>query len=120
MKNKDLKKWGFVVVDKVVSPTNQTFVLGVHDNGVETTPVLAADSCAPEFFNLLSASRVMYGALDSQQIWLEQLLELCGQLKIDSGVVDVYEQMLENVKLAKECAERGLNNVAQDKINEIL
>lgn len=104
----------FVMVAADVSPTGVAFVMAIENGVASPVPVIAANAVSEKYYNLLAASRVMFGALDNQAVWLEQLLNLCDAMGIDrsTDLPRTLASMQDAVMLAQQCATDGLNVVA--------
>lgn len=104
----------FVMIAADASPTGQAFVMAIENGVANPNPVIAECAVAPGYYNLLAASRVMFGALDNQAVWLQKLLDLCDATGVDpaSDLPKTLASMQDAVMLAQQCATDGLNNVA--------
>lgn len=105
----------FVQIGAEHSPTGIAFVLVMENGEAQATPLIASNGVHPRYYNLLSASRVMFGALDEQGVHLQRLLDMCDALNIerDSDLPKALESMQNAVLLAQQCATDGLDTVAR-------
>lgn len=104
----------FVMIQAESSPTGVPFVLAVEGGIPQKDPVITENAVAPGFYNLLAASRIMFGALDNQAVWLQKLLDLCDATGVphDSDLPQTLVQMQNAILLAQQCAVDGLDTTA--------
>ncbi|AXC34283.1 hypothetical protein Shy_CDS0051 [Escherichia phage Shy] len=104
----------FVMIASEASPTGQAFVMAIENGVASPNPVIAECAVAPGYYNLLAASRVMFGALNDQTVWLQKLLDMLDALgqPEESDLRKTLVSMQNAAMLAQQCATDGLNNVA--------
>uniref|UniRef100_A0AAU6W0E4 Uncharacterized protein n=1 Tax=Pseudomonas phage Pavpe01 TaxID=3138545 RepID=A0AAU6W0E4_9VIRU len=110
----EIMQTDFVMVGEDISPTGVAFVMAIENGVASPNPVIAANATNAKYYNLLAASRVMFGALDNQATWIQRLLDLCDAQGVaeTNELVVTLRSMQNAAMLAQQCATDGLNAVA--------
>jgi len=111
----EIMEHDFIVIGEEDSPVGVRFVASFHKGMPRPVAVIADGACDPKFFHLLSASRMMFGALEENAKALQAITD-----RIEEGTVTEAKQLLtlltamqNQIMLAQQCAIDGLVSVAE-------